>query len=85
MKNQTLPKRLSHGDKIGVVCPSNEISGQKHIEELQRGIRFFEDLGFEVETGKNLYCPHPHDRAEDINEFFLRPDIKAIISAFFPI
>ncbi|MBF0464483.1 MAG: LD-carboxypeptidase [Nitrospirae bacterium] len=80
-KLSLLPKRLSPGDKIGVVCPSNEIAGQKQTEELRRGIKFFENLGFKVERGKNLCSANPQDRANDINEFFLNPDIKAIFSA----
>ncbi|QWR77661.1 S66 peptidase family protein [Candidatus Magnetomonas plexicatena] len=81
VKYSLLPKRLTPGDKIGIVCPSNEISGQKQKEELHRGIKFFEDIGFEVETGKSIYSTNPYDRADDINEFFLRHDISAIFSA----
>ncbi|MBF0520512.1 MAG: LD-carboxypeptidase [Nitrospirae bacterium] len=80
-KLSLLPKRLSPGDKIGVVCPSNEIAGQKQKEELLRGIKFFEDMGFEVEKGMNLYSANPQDRADDINGFFLRPYVKAVFSA----
>ncbi|MEO5357305.1 MAG: LD-carboxypeptidase [Nitrospirae bacterium YQR-1] len=81
MNNPVLPRRLQPGDTIGVVCPSNEITSQKQRDELHYGIRFFENMGFDVEAGKNLHSANPKDRAEDINGFFRRSDIKAIMSA----
>jgi muramoyltetrapeptide carboxypeptidase len=51
------------------------------MEELQRGAGLLEKLGFKVEIGANIQAQNPSDRAGDINLFFRRPDIWAIVSA----
>jgi len=71
------------GEKIGILSPSSPIKDK----ELKNGIDLIRKEGFSVELSKNIFSSYrlsymagsPEKRAEDINSFFLRKDIKAII------
>jgi muramoyltetrapeptide carboxypeptidase len=80
MSAPLLPERLRTGDTIGIVSPSDPVTGKLHLEELEKGIQFLKNMGFKVEAGKNIYSSDPWARAMDINEFFTNKNITAIIS-----
>jgi muramoyltetrapeptide carboxypeptidase len=77
------PPALKRGDVIGLVAPS---SPPKSLAQLSRAIRYVEQLGYRVELGKHMtdrrgyLAGSDKARAADINEFFLNPTIKAILS-----
>jgi len=83
MPEQTKPKRLRPGARIGIVNPSYWLEP----ERLQRGVQVFEDLGYEVMLGattrlKDHKCAGTaQDRADDIMAMFADPSIEAIICA----
>ncbi|MEO5359277.1 MAG: LD-carboxypeptidase [Nitrospirota bacterium] len=80
MTKPLLSERLRPGDTIGLVSPSDPVTGKLHMEELEKGIRFLKNMGFNVEAGKNICSPDPWARAMDINEFFVNKKISAIVS-----
>lgn len=81
-----IPKRLSVGDTIGVIAPSDPVLPENE-EKLQAGIAYLSNLGFKVKTGAHIrsntlgYAASPEEKAEDINQMFTDPNIKAIICA----
>lgn len=85
-----LASRLRLGDTIGVFTPSGEIDdspSESPYEELEKGTRFLEKLGFKVVLGENALkrgyfgAGTPQERADDINQMFANPDIHALISS----
>ncbi len=81
-----LPRKLSPGDTIGIVAPSDPVSpSQEH--KLQAGIKYLESLGFKVNPGAHIrstvlgFSASPEEKAKDINTMFADPDISAIICA----
>jgi len=83
MTEQTKPKRLTTGARIGVVSPAYWLEP----ERLQRAVGVFEDLGYEMVLGKstglkeNKYAGSADLRAADIMDMFRDSSIDAIISA----
>jgi len=83
MTEQTKPKRLTAGARIGVVNPAYWLEP----ERLQRAVGVFEDLGYEMVLGKstglkeNKYAGSAEARAADIMAMFRDSSIDAIISA----
>jgi len=82
------PKALTPGDRIGIVSPSSPVS----LEDLEKGVKCFQDRGYHVEiaphamnqagvAGQTYLAGDDAGRAEDINRFFARDDIDAIICA----
>jgi len=77
------PKRLKHGDVIGICAPASPPSS---TEKLEKGIAYIERCGFRVEAGKNIlkkrgYLAGTDDqRAEDLNKLFADPKVKAIFT-----
>ncbi|MCG6551687.1 MAG: LD-carboxypeptidase [Candidatus Magnetominusculus sp. LBB02] len=80
MTKLVLPQRLRHGDTIGLVSPSDPVTGKLHLDELEKGIHFLNNMGFNVELGKNVRSSEPWARAADINDFFVNKKISAIVS-----
>ncbi len=85
-----IPPRLQPGDTIGVVTPSSPISSSPSPDpyaELDRGIRYLENLGFHVVLGQHakeeggLSAGTPQERAGDLNAMFADPAVRAIISS----
>jgi len=83
-----LAKSLQKGDTIGIIAPSNPISqDRKYL--LDNAINKFESLGFKVILSKNCFkidkygvsAGEPQERADDLNEMFSNPKIKAIYCA----
>ena len=83
MTEQTKPERLGAGARIGVVNPAYWLEP----ERLQRAVRVFEELGYELVLGKstrlqeNQYAGSAAERADDIMTMFTDASIDAIICA----
>ncbi len=77
------PKHLTVGDKIGIISPSSTIVA--FPRRLERGVKAIENLGLKAVLGKNAKKAFGYnagtaqERADDINNFFSDPNIKAII------
>ncbi len=80
-----LPEKLKKGDKIGVVAPAGIIR-KKDLEDLNNSITLMEASGFEIEFGKYVfnaslgYTNSGKEKAQDINNMFRNPEIKAIFA-----
>jgi muramoyltetrapeptide carboxypeptidase len=83
-----LAKSLQKGDTIGIIAPSNPITQDRRYL-LDNAIKKFENLGFKVVCSKNCFnidkygvsAGEPQERADDFNEMFSNPEIKAIYCA----
>lgn len=79
-----IPKRLQMGDIIGIVSPSGAVT-KETINQFNRGIDFFKNLGFKVKISKNAlsntlkYSATPQEKADDLNSMFANTKVKAII------
>jgi len=80
-----LANSLKKGDTIGVISPSNSIIGDRK-QFIDNGIKKLEGLGFNFIFSKHclgvekygISSGSPEERADDINEMFANPEIKAI-------
>ena len=78
-----IPDKLKKGDIIGVIAPSNSID-ENDIEFIQKSSKLFEDLGFNIKLSNFVsshslgYSASPLEKAEDINNMFADPNVKAI-------
>ena len=78
-----IPKKLKKGDIIGIVAPSNPITGE-NIEEIRKAKEIVEKDGFKVKFSKNLfsntngYSSTAKEKAEDINRMFADKEVKMI-------
>jgi len=85
MKKLVKPTHLKKGDFVGIVSPSSPLAGLVP-HRVEKGIRSLEKIGFKVKVGKNALkisgytAGTPRERAEDINDFFADPKIKAIFT-----
>jgi muramoyltetrapeptide carboxypeptidase len=83
MTERLKPKRLLPGNRIAIVNPAYWLEP----ERLQRAVRVFEELGYELVLGRSTtlkqdtYAGTPEDRAADINAMFEDPSIDAIVCA----
>jgi muramoyltetrapeptide carboxypeptidase len=81
-----LPKKLSGGDTIGIIAPSDPILPEQ-TQKLHDGVAFLEEMGFQVKLGAHLhsnalgYAATPQEKADDINRMFADPQVNAIICA----
>lgn len=79
-----IPSRLKVGDKIGIISPSAPITDDLK-EQYKNGIKFLEELEFEIILGKYIFSTSlgisasPKKKAEDISNMFKDISIKAII------
>lgn len=85
-----LPPRLHQGDTIGIITPSAPISASpspEPLEELERGMDFLSDLGFNVVLGKHALKEDGYsagtakERSQDINAMFADKEVHAILSS----
>jgi len=84
-KKETIkvPARLKPGDTIGIVAPA----GPFDRELFSRGVRIFEEMGFEVYVPEGLSDPRAYlagpdqHRAEMVNRLFADQSIQAIVCA----
>src|SRR5690349_10972812 len=77
------PRALKKGDLIGIVAPASPPSS---TQKIFKGAEYLERLGYRVQRGKNVEKIYGYlagtdmERAEDINDMFKDPAIKAIIA-----
>ena len=80
------PKLLQPGDTIGLIAPSKFV-GKEDRDNLDQGILFLENQGFQVQLSPNFW--HVHDqsagtieeRVSDIHTMFMDPQVRAIYCA----
>lgn len=78
-----IPEKLKKGDTIGVIAPSNSIDIDDN-EFIEKSSKLFEDLGFKIKLGEFVYShslgysASPLEKAQDINNMFADPNVKAI-------
>ncbi len=79
-----LANKLKIGDTIGIISPSAPIT--KEFEaQFKKGIQVLENMGFKVYLSKNVYAntlgysATIQEKVEDIEEMFLKEEVKAIM------
>ena len=81
-----IPAKLSPGDTIGVIAPSDPVP-PGFEDRLQAGQSLLESLGFRVKFGdcirKNTlgYAATPQEKTDDLHKMFSDPEVKAVICA----
>jgi len=81
-----IPQKLTKGDTIGVIAPSEPISPEQE-QKLKAGCTYLKQMGLNVHLGsylspeKNDDVNAPKRKAKDINDMFADPSIKGIICA----
>lgn len=87
--NLIKPVHLNQNDFIGVVAPAFPFpidENSHYYAQYRSGCNELEKMGFRVKEGKNLRkrewwrAGTPQERAEDINEMFRDPEVRAIIA-----
>ena len=75
------PDKLKKGDKAGIIAPASP----PDLANLKKAVPFFEKiLGVELVFGKNIEKQYGYlagrdeERAADVMDMFLDPDIKAV-------
>lgn len=77
------PKKLKHGDVIGIISPA---SSPDDLSKINSGIEYIEKLGYRVEVGKHVgmqegyLAGNDQQRITDIHSMFKNKEIKAIFS-----
>lgn len=81
--NLIKPKKLKTGDKISIIAPSGNVNKEK----ILAGKKYFEELGYKVELGENIFNSEKYLsasdelRTKDIHSAFSDTETKAIICA----
>lgn len=83
MENKIIfPEPLKKGDNVYLLC----LSSSMNPDNIQKGIDFVKELGFNPIVGKSIYSNHGgymagtvEIRINDLHEAFSRSDIKGII------
>ena len=81
-----LPKRLSAGDTIGLVAPSDPVLPDLS-PRFEKGCQYLREMGFRIKTGRHLttstlgFAAAPEEKAADIHAMFSDPDVRAVICA----
>ncbi len=76
------PQSLHNGDTIGIISPA---SSPDDLSRINKGVAYFERLGYQVEVGKNVgkysgyLAGSDEERIEDLHAMFADNKIKAII------
>src|SRR5690606_4864676 len=77
-----LPKPLNQGDLVGIISPSSAMANEMEFVFAREAM---EALGFKVVVGAHVADGRGHvagtdgERAQDLNDMFAHPDVKAII------
>ncbi|MCH7498811.1 MAG: LD-carboxypeptidase, partial [Nitrospinae bacterium] len=77
------PKKLSQGDKVGVVAPAGPVD----LQELEAGLKVVHGMGFQpvlgdhVKDRQHFLAGEDKDRAGDLMAMFEDPEIKGIFCA----
>lgn len=83
--NLVIPSKIRKGDTVGFISPSAGLAPFA-MHRIERAKQLFEKLGYKVKIAKNAlkndgYVSAPiKDRAEDVHEMFLDPEVRLIIS-----
>ena len=78
-----IPNALKKGDTIGVIAPSDSIDIDDN-EYILKSSKLFEDLGFKIKLSEFIYShslgysASPLEKAQDVNDMFANPEVKAI-------
>jgi len=78
-----IPDKLRKGDIIGLIAPSSPVE-KDDLEVINQSIMLMESSGFHVKFAKNAlvntlgYGTTAKQKAQDINEMFDDPEVKAI-------
>jgi muramoyltetrapeptide carboxypeptidase len=81
-----IPQKLTKGDTIGVIAPSEPISPEQE-QKLKAGCAYLEKIGFTIHLGTYLRpekfddANTPKRKAKDINDMFADRSINGIICA----
>lgn len=76
------PKKIEKGDVIGIITPA---SNPSNLSTIQDGVKYFENLGYRVEVGKNVgkeegyLAGSDEERLSDLHSMFANKHIKAIL------
>lgn len=76
------PKKLKKGDLIGIISPASPPDDPTRID---KGVKYLESLGYQVELGKNVQksigylAGSDKERLQDLHDMFSNKAIKAII------
>lgn len=79
------PRKLEKGDTIALISPSSGLAGI-FPHRLDNAIKFLKKEGYKIiefdttRKNKNWSSGTPEERAKDIMNAFLNPDVKAIIA-----
>jgi muramoyltetrapeptide carboxypeptidase len=79
------PKRLCPGDTIAFMATSSNLAADL-LDRVHRAQSFLKSLGFRVRLGKTTYFRESYvagtgkERADELHELFLDPEVKAVIS-----
>lgn len=83
MTNRQKPPRLQTGMTLGIVAPSSPMFERS---DVMRSAEALEALGFKLEFGphaldrRGYHAGYDKDRASDLLEMFLRPDVDAVMA-----
>lgn len=78
-----LPNRLKKQDTIGIIAPSDCVE-KEDLEVINQSILLMESSGFRIDFGKHVfqntlgYGASAREKAQDIMDMFINPNIKAI-------
>lgn len=81
--NLLKPNPLHKGDTIAIIAPS----GAVEFEPIMRAKKYFENMGYRVKLGKNIFASERYlagddsKRAEDLHCAFADEEVKAIVCA----
>ena len=72
-------EELKKGDLIGIVSPSTPVTDSV-LEKFNGGVKYLENLGFKIKIGEHVFSDVtiPEEKAEDINDMFENPSVKAV-------
>lgn len=74
------PKSLNYGDMIGIIAPASPVNEEK----IEKAIDILCSLGYQVKLGRSTkkeygyLAGHDQERAKDLEQMFLDPEVKAI-------
>lgn len=77
--------KLKKNDTIGVIAPSSAVN-KDDLECINNSVLLMEAAGFKIKFAKNVfkntlgYGATPQEKAEDVNEMFKDPEVKAIFA-----
>lgn len=81
-----LAKKLKPNDTIAIISPSATLTDEEDLITLTKAVAIMEEKGFKIIKGKYAfsdelgYGASAIHKAQDINEMFVNPEVKAIFS-----